>query len=85
MLKPRNSAGTVTISGTSTSASVTFSTSEIDTYYIIIPAINATSGSPVIGTPYITSRSTTGFTMNLSSAPGSSASVTVGWHLVRTT
>jgi hypothetical protein len=64
--------GTVTFAA-ATSAAVTFTTPELTTSY------NVALDSPENKTFWITSKTTTGFTINASSA----TSATVGWTVVR--
>lgn len=82
----RNLTGTVAIAETATSAGVTFGTAESDANYGIVASVDAISGSPVVGSlslSGITSKATTGFTLNVATAPGAGTSVTYRWVLVR--
>lgn len=83
--KPRNLFGFVDISGTSTSAAVTFATAEADQAYGAFFGVWHTAGTPVSGSEavYMTARATTGFTVNLRTAPGAGNTVRVHWMIVR--
>ncbi len=83
--KNGNLRGSVTISGASTSGTVTFGQSETDGNYFVSAVVGATSGSPAAGSTrvYVTGKGTTGFTVNDEVAPGAGNSVTVDWHLIR--
>lgn len=85
-----NGSGSVTISGTSTFADVTFTglthgVNEITgaNDYNVSLQVSGVSGTPTLSTPYCTSRATTGFRVNLASAPGAGNSVTVQWRCWR--
>ncbi len=77
--------GQVTISDTSTTAGVTFGTAEANVTYFIAAIVTATSGTPATGSTriHITAKATTGFTVNVEVAPGTSNSVTIDWIMVR--
>ncbi|MDD3927245.1 MAG: hypothetical protein PHT33_11375, partial [bacterium] len=81
----KNLRGSVTVSGTSTSATVTFGTAEADASYFLTLTPVAESGTPVADSRRIRSitKNTTGFTVNLVAAPGAGNSVTYDWHLIR--
>lgn len=81
-----NVGGQVTISAGATSAAVTFTNTEPDTSYRLMFSIRSATAAPAAGA-YIplpaTSRTTGGFTMNVSAAPGGAESVTYEWLLFR--
>ena len=82
---PKNLRGLVQITDTNTSATVTFSSAEPNaTYYIVATPVSVT-GTPATGSNRVTtiSKSTTGFTINVEVAPGSTNSVTFNWIMVR--
>lgn len=83
--KPRNLFGLVDISNTSTSAAVTFATAESDQAYGAFFGVWHTAGTPASGSEavYMTARATTGFTINLRTAPGAGNTVRVHWMIVR--
>jgi hypothetical protein len=83
--KPRNLFGFVDISGTSTSATVTFATAEADQAYGAFFGVWNSVGTPASGSEavYMTARATTGFTINVRTAPGTSNTVRVHWMIVR--
>lgn len=83
--KSRNLFGFVDISGTSTSAAVTFATAEADQGYGAFFGVWHTAGTPASGSEavYMTARATTGFTINLRTAPGAGNTVRVHWMIVR--
>jgi hypothetical protein len=83
--KSRNLFGFVDISGTSTSAAVTFATAETDQAYGAFFGVWHTAGTPASGSEavYMTARATTGFTVNLRTAPGVGNTVRVHWMIVR--
>jgi len=80
-----NVRGSVTISGTATSAIVTFPTKETDTNFFITLGARTASGVPAVGAlrASYSSPATTGFTIDIEAAPGGTASVTVNWLLTR--
>ena len=83
--KPRNLYGFVDISGTSTSAAVTFATAEADSGYGAFFGVWHVAGTPANGSEavYMTARATTGFTINLRTAPGAGNTVRVHWMILR--
>jgi hypothetical protein len=83
--KSKNLFGFVDISGTSTSAAVTFATPEVDQAYGAFFGVWHSVGTPASGaeTVYMTSRTATGFTINLRAAPGAGNTVRVHWMIVR--
>ena len=83
--KPRNLFGFVDISGTSTSEAVTFATAESDQTYGAFFGVWNTVGTPASGSEavYMTARATTGFTINVRTAPGTGNTVRVHWMIVR--
>jgi hypothetical protein len=84
-VRPRNLFGFVEISGTSTSAAVTFATAEADQAYGAFFGVWNSVGTPASGSEavYMTARATTGFTVNLRTAPGVGNTVRVHWMIVR--
>ena len=84
-VRPRNLFGFVDISGTSTSAAVTFATAESDQAYGAFFGVWNSVGTPASGSEavYMTARATTGFTINLRAAPGAGSTVRVHWMIVR--
>ncbi|MDD3926088.1 MAG: glycosyl hydrolase family 28-related protein [bacterium] len=83
----RNLRGTVTVSGTSVCADVTFGTGkeEIDAaYYLTLTPVTQT-GIPADNSRRILSvdKSAAGFRINVMAAPGTGNSITYDWHLVR--
>lgn len=80
-----NITGFVDITGAATSAAVTFSPDETDTAYNVLFGVWQVAGTPASGSEavYMTSRSTTGFTINVRTAPGVGNTVRVFWLLVR--
>lgn len=83
--KPRNLFGFVDISDTSTSAAVTFATAEADQAYGAFFGVWNSVGTPASGSEavYMTARATTGFTINVRTAPGTGNTVRVHWMIVR--
>jgi|SRR3990167_974390 len=80
---PRHQQGTVTIADPDTSATVTFDHAQENATYVALCGVVGITGSPASGStrPYITSRATTGFTINVEATPAGVATVTVGWAL----
>jgi hypothetical protein len=81
-----NLGGTVTVTGASTSQAVTFTNLEPDSTYNVMLSVRSSSGAPAAGafTPVApTSITTSGFTVNLQSAPGVGNSVSYNWFLYR--
>lgn len=78
-------AGSVTISGTDTSAVVTLSPAQANTSYYVTFGQSAISGTPVADSYIISSysKATGSFTVTLKAAPGSGNSVTLSWNLMR--
>ena len=83
--RSKNLFGFVDISGTSTSAAVTFATAESDQAYGAFFGVWNSVGTPASGSEavYMTARATTGFTINLRTAPGAGNTVRVHWMLMR--
>jgi len=83
--KSRNLFGFVDITGTATTAAVTFSTAEPDAGYGAFFGVFHTAGTPASGSEavYMTARATSGFTVNLRTAPGAGNTVRVHWMIVR--
>jgi hypothetical protein len=77
--------GSVTLSGTSDSAGVTFAAPEVDTSYGLVVTPGALGGTPATGSSRIASitKTTTGFALRTEMAPGSGSSVTFDWNIVR--
>lgn len=81
-----NLRGTAPISGTDQSYAVSFSTAEPDAaYFLALTVVDGTPSTTAAGArrAYVTSKSASGFTINLEAAPGSGSSVNVDWHLIR--
>ncbi|MHB9035713.1 MAG: glycosyl hydrolase family 28-related protein [Armatimonadota bacterium] len=81
----KNLRGSIVISNTATSGTVTFGTAESDTGYFATATVTSTSGSPAATAKRvsISNKTVNGFTITLEAAPGSSKSVTVDWMLLR--
>jgi hypothetical protein len=81
-----NLGGTVTIADANTSAAVTFTNVEPNSTYRLLFSPSGASGSPVADS-YIptspTSKTTSGFTMNIHTAPGAGKNVSFNWFLFR--
>ena len=81
-----NLGGTVTVTGTATTAAVEFTNAEPDANYRVMLTPRSSSGSPAAGafTPVAPSSVTTaGFTVNVLAAPGGGNSVSFNWFLYR--
>jgi hypothetical protein len=84
-----NHTGVATIVGASTTATVSFPVAEVDANFVITSlAVTVRSGSPAANSlkeaPYASARTTGGFVINLSTAPGTSAdAIDVGWTISR--
>jgi len=78
-------AGSITISGTATSATVTFPTAEPDTAYGVVASASGLTGTPAAAafTVVGVARLTTGFTVRVAAAPGAGASVTLTFFVMR--
>jgi hypothetical protein len=76
-------ASSATISGSATSTNVTFGTAESDTSYLIHLSVASISGSAAVTTPYGSAYATTGFTINVPTAPGVGTGVTINWFMTR--
>lgn len=74
-------AGVVTISGTATTAAVVFGVAQDDTTYVLTGWTRPLTGTP----PHVTSdylnKTTAGFDVEISAAPGAGNSVEVNWQL----
>ena len=83
--KSRNLFGFVDITGTATTAAVTFGTAETDATYGAFFGVLHTAGTPASGSEavYMTARATSGFTINLRAAPGVGNTVRVSWMIMR--
>jgi hypothetical protein len=83
--KSRNLFGFVDITGTATTAAVTFGTAETDATYGAFFGVLHTAGTPASGSEavYMTARATSGFTINLRAAPGVGNTVRVHWMIMR--
>ncbi|MDD3925805.1 MAG: glycosyl hydrolase family 28-related protein [bacterium] len=81
----RNMRGSVTITSTNASGAVAFPLAEADTNYYVTASVAGVTGTPATGATraYVTGKSTTGFTVNLETAPGAGNSVRVEWHVIR--
>lgn len=78
--------GTVTISEAATSAAVSLTTTQSDTSYRVLVVPQSTTGTPAVGSNRvlsISSKTTTGFTLNIEAAPGGGNGVTFVWEVVR--
>jgi hypothetical protein len=75
----------VDISDVATTANITFGTAESTAAYGVLFGVWNVAGTPATGSEsvFMTSRATTGFTINLRSAPGIGNTVRVQWMLVR--
>lgn len=80
-----NRPGSLTIADANATGAVTFTSVEPDDDYHVIAMVSDTSGNPDAGATrvHVTSKATSGFTINLEAAPGVGKSVTVDWHVVR--
>ena len=80
-----NLRGAVTISGSATSAKVTFKTPEPDVKYFPIVQVAGTAGTPAVGATrvFATELTKNGFTVNTETAPGVENSVNVCWVMLR--
>lgn len=87
-----NPGGQVTISGASASANVAFAVQEwfedafgnpISQSYKVSMSVHTITGTPVVTTPYISAYASTGFTINLPTAPGLGNSITISYELYR--
>jgi len=83
--KSKNLFGFVDITGTATTAAVTFGTAETDAAYGTFFGVWHAAGTPASGSEavYMTARATSGFTINLRAAPGAGNTVRVHWMIVR--
>jgi hypothetical protein len=78
--------GSVTISGTDTTAAVTFAEAQPDANYLIDSlSVGVGSGSPAMSSAWWSGKLTTGFTIELSGPPGAGTSVKVDWSVVGST
>lgn len=77
--------GTVTVSDTDDSGSVSFSATQGSADYRIIMQAKEVSGSPATASMIIKTKTYTasGFSFTLGSAPGAGTSVTFEWQLIR--
>ena len=80
---PASQQGSATISGLDVTSAVTLAQVQPNATYLVFTGVVATSGAPAIGSKssFVTSRATTGFTLNVDVAPGVGTSVTVAWVL----
>jgi hypothetical protein len=83
--KSKNLFGFVDITGTATTAAVTFGTAEVDQAYGAFFGVWHVAGTPASGSEavYMTARATSGFTINLRAAPGAGNTVRVHWMIMR--
>lgn len=83
--RSRNLFGFVDIAGTATSATVTFATTESAADYGAFFGVWHVAGTPASGSEavYMTARTTTGFTINVRTAPGAGNTVRVHWMILR--
>lgn len=77
--------GTLIISGASISGAVAFAVAQADTNFYPVTTVAATSGTPAAGAYTVTgiAKTTGGFTVSLSAAPGVGNSVTFNWQVQR--
>jgi hypothetical protein len=77
--------GFVDIVDAATSANVTFGTAETDAAYGVVFGVWHVAGTPASGSEavYMTARATSGFTVNVRTAPGVGNTVRVHWMLIR--
>src|SRR3989338_1178861 len=81
-----NLCGSVTISAGATSAAVVFQNAEPKTSYLVLLSVESVSGAPVAGgyPPLApSSKTTSGFTVNIAADPGGATSITYSWMLTR--
>lgn len=81
-----NLGGTVVVSDANTSAAVTFTNVEPNASYRLMFSVKSVSGTPASGSFIPTAPSsltTSGFTINLQSAPGAGNSISYNWFLFR--
>ncbi|MRR49379.1 MAG: hypothetical protein EG825_00450 [Rhodocyclaceae bacterium] len=79
-------AGSVTISETNSSATVTFTDNQADTSFFVVASADTYTGTPPAEAylvKKIDSKATTGFTLVIGNAPGTGNSVTFNWCLMR--
>ncbi|MDE2425709.1 MAG: hypothetical protein KGO96_07365 [Elusimicrobia bacterium] len=87
---PRQCGKITGITGSTTTVSVTFPTpinetiTEPDSNYLTIFNFTATGGSPGVINGLVTTKSTTGFTVTLSSSPGTGNTIEMDWTIFRT-
>jgi len=85
-INANNLSGATNIGNTDTSVAVAFVNAEPDTNYRIVVSVTGASGTPAAGAYTITgvtSKLTTGFTLNIAAAPGAGNQVNFNWLLVR--
>ena len=84
-LNPSYAGALSTISGAATSIAVTLPQSEYFTDYKVRLQVESVTGSPAAGafTPYITSKSATGFTITVPVAPGGGTSIVFRYTVYR--
>jgi len=77
--------GTVTVSGTNSTALVTLPAAQTNTNYHVALTAQSASGTPAVGAYTVTAvaKTTTTFTVTVSAAPGTSNSVTFAWQIQR--
>ena len=77
--------GQALIENTATTVAVTFDVEKANASYIVVASVGASSGSGLPAECYlqtgITSLTTTGFTINIHTAPGAGNSVTYNWYI----
>lgn len=81
----KNLCGIITISGASTTGTVTFANIETNTSYRAVACVTASTGTPAAGSTrlQISSKSVSGFTVVPEAAPGVGNSITVDWMILR--
>lgn len=85
LTESKNLRGSLTISGTNVSGTVTFTNAEPDTSYYLTVTPTTKSGSPAADSMHVESisKSTGSFTVTLKAAPGAGTSRDFDWHLIR--
>jgi hypothetical protein len=73
--------GTVSISNAATTAAVTFGVAMSDTTYSVVLGTRATAGSPPATLVWYKSKTINGFTVEVTSAPGTGNTIEVDWQV----
>jgi hypothetical protein len=80
---PYTKSGTVTITGVATTSAVAFTTAMPDTSYAVVLDQETPAGAAVgFESPWVTLKATTGFTININTAPGGILTVQVNWQAI---